>query len=78
MKLSFDPYMVFKSSKTPPGLYAHQKWLAESHDREWQKDFEETVEKLFTDQAHDGSWGETEAEWNTFLVIHAMQNKGLI
>jgi len=25
MKLSYDPYMVFKPSKTPAGLYARQK-----------------------------------------------------
>ena len=62
MKLSFDPYMVFKSSKTPAGLYARQKWLAESDDRQWQKDFEKTVEKLFADQAHDGSWLQSEVE----------------
>ena len=62
MKLSFDPYMVFNSSKTPAGLYARQKWLAESHARQWQKDFEETVEKLFADQAHDGSWQQSEVE----------------
>jgi len=23
-------------------------------------------------------WGETESEWITFLVIHAMRNKGLL
>jgi hypothetical protein len=62
MKLSFDPYMVFKSSKTPAGLYARQKWLAESDDRHWQNDFKDTVEKLFADQAHDGSWQQSEVE----------------
>ena len=62
MKLSFDPYMVFKSSKTPAGLYARQKWLAESDDRRWKKDFQATVEKLFTDQAHDGCWQQSEVE----------------
>ena len=55
MKLSFDPYMVFKSSKTPAGLYARQKWLEQSDNRQWKNDFDETVEKLFADQAHDGS-----------------------
>ena len=78
MKLSFDPYMVFKSSKTPAGLYARQKWLEESDDRQWKKDFEEAVEELFADQARDGSWGETDTEWNTFLAVHALRNKGLI
>lgn len=27
-------------------------------------------------QNADGSWGETESEWCTFLVIHALRNKG--
>jgi len=62
MKLSFDPYMVFKSSKTPAGLYARQKWLGESHDRRWKKDFDETVEKLIAEQANDGSWHQSEVE----------------
>ena len=78
MALAFDPYKVFKSRKTPAGLYARQKWLAEFDDRQWKKDFDEMVAKLVADQNQDGSWGETGAEWNTFLVIHAMRNKGLI
>jgi hypothetical protein len=26
-------------------------------------------------QNHDGTWGETQKEWNTFLVVHALRNK---
>lgn len=54
--------MVFKSSKTPAGLYARQKWLSESDDRQWKNDFRETVEKLIADQANDGSWHQSEVE----------------
>ncbi|MBN2299214.1 MAG: hypothetical protein JXM72_11495 [Deltaproteobacteria bacterium] len=27
-------------------------------------------------QNSDGTWGETDREWNTFLVVHAMRNTG--
>jgi hypothetical protein len=29
-------------------------------------------------QNSDGTWGETDHEWNTFLVVHAMRNKGVL
>ena len=29
-------------------------------------------------QNEDGTWGRSENEWNTFLTIHAMRNKGLL
>jgi hypothetical protein len=67
MKLSFDPHQIFKSSKTPAGLYARQKWLGESDNRQWKKDFHETVEKLTADQANDGSWHQSEVETITRL-----------
>jgi hypothetical protein len=57
MKLDHDPYQVFRSSKTPPGLYARQKWLGEADNRQWKIDFQETVNSLFADQLPDGSWG---------------------
>jgi hypothetical protein len=62
MTLNYDPYKVFKSSKTPAGLYARQKWLAESEDHQWKTDFGETVEKLVADQNQDGSWYHSEVE----------------
>jgi len=33
---------------------------------------------LYKTQQSDGSWGKTESEWNTFLAVHAMRNKGLL
>ena len=57
MKLDHDPYQVFRSSKTPPGLYARQKWLGEADSRQWKIDFQETVSSLLADQLPDGSWG---------------------
>jgi len=29
LHLRYDPYRIFRSSRTPPGLYARQKWLHE-------------------------------------------------
>ena len=56
MNLRYDPYPVFRSSKTPAGLYARQKWLREADSRQWKIDFQETVSTLLADQRSDGSW----------------------
>lgn len=56
MKLRYDPYQVFRSSKTPAGLYARQKWLGEADTRNWQRDFQLTVAALELGQMPDGSW----------------------
>lgn len=34
--------------------------------------------RLFKTQHSDGSWGDTEPEWNTFLTVHALRNRGLL
>lgn len=43
---------------------------------------EEQVERAFTrlikKQNSDGTWGNRDLEWNTFLSIHALKNKGLL
>jgi len=56
MKLRHDPYKVFRFSKTPAGLYARQKWLAEAETPQWKADFQETTTALLADQFPDGSW----------------------
>jgi hypothetical protein len=56
MKLRFDPYQIFRCSKTPAGLYARQKWLGEADSPEWQADFQNRVKKLSADQLPNGSW----------------------
>jgi len=56
MKLRYDPFQVFRFSKTPAGLYARQKWRGETETPLWQKDFQETVTTLWADQLPDGSW----------------------
>jgi hypothetical protein len=67
MKVRFDPLQVFKTSKTPAGLYARQKWLGESGARHWKNDFQETVTRLIADQGDDGSWHQSEVETITRL-----------
>lgn len=56
MKLRWDPYQVFRHSRTPAGLYARKKWVVERFDSGYQKDFEETVGFLLSGQSADGSW----------------------
>lgn len=67
MKLHYDPYQIFTASKTPAGLYARQKWLGQTDTRQWKTDFEETVTRLFADQADDGSWYQSHVETITRL-----------
>lgn len=62
MKLHYDPYHVFQSSKTPAGLYARQKWLGEAETEQWKIDFKETVAELLADQLPDGSWSRSITE----------------
>jgi hypothetical protein len=33
---------------------------------------------LLKTQNKDGTWGRVQREWNTFLVVHALRNKGLL
>ena len=56
MKLRYDPYQVFRFSKTPAGLYARQKWLGEAETPQWKTDFQKAVSALLADQLPDGSW----------------------
>ena len=56
MKLRYDPYQVFRFSKTPAGLYARQKWLGEVDTQNWQRDFQGTAAALQLGQMPDGSW----------------------
>lgn len=56
IRLRSDPYEIFRSSKTPAGLYARQKWLVQADTPQWKKDFEKTVNTLWAKQSPDGSW----------------------
>ena len=37
---------------------------------------ERAFERLYENQNRDGTWSRSEPEWNTFLAIHAIKNKG--
>jgi hypothetical protein len=39
---------------------------------------EKAFKRLFESQNSDGSWSRSEPEWNTFLAMHALKNKGLM
>jgi hypothetical protein len=39
---------------------------------------EKAFERLYEAQNHDGSWSASEPEWNTFLAVHALKNKGIL
>ncbi len=43
-----------------------------------ERQLEKAFERLWQTQNHDGTWSETEPEWNTFLAVHALKNKGLL
>jgi len=67
MKLRYDPYHVFRFSKTPAGLYARQRWLGEAQRSQWKIDFQQTVTALLADQLTDGSWHHASVETITRL-----------
>jgi hypothetical protein len=46
MQLRYDPYGIFRNSKSPAGLYARRKWLGESEDPSWERDFDAVVAAL--------------------------------
>jgi len=46
----------------------------DSAHRQWIK----TLKILRDTQSADGSWGDENREWNTFLIVHALKNKGCL
>ena len=56
IRLHHWPYAIFRSSRTPPGLYARQKWLQEASSPLWKADFDATVSGLFRGRSDDGLW----------------------
>lgn len=39
---------------------------------------ERAFARLLENQNSDGTWGRRDTEWNTFLCIHALKNKGML
>jgi hypothetical protein len=56
------PYAIFHSSRTPPGLYARQKWLNQASSPLWRADFDLTVADLYRGQSSDGLWSGSSIE----------------
>ena len=50
--------------------------LAHLDSPEGDAQFAVAFERLRKTQRHDGTWSRSQPEWNTFLVIHALKNKG--
>ena len=42
------------------------------------RQFERALARLIRTQSRDGSWGKAEPEWSTFLVVHALKQKGIL
>ena len=38
---------------------------------------ERAFQRLYEMQRRDGSWGRSQQEWNTFLIVHALKTKGV-
>jgi hypothetical protein len=49
MRLRYDPFQIFKTSRSPAGLYARQKWLGQADTTAWRKDYDQTVAALLAD-----------------------------
>jgi len=39
---------------------------------------ERAFKKLYDSQQRDGTWSRSQREWNTFLIVHALRNKGIL
>lgn len=63
-----DPIPFFQTVNAIAHLHIH------SAHRQWVK----ALTILTDTQNVDGSWGDEDCEWNTFLVVHALKNKGCL
>ena len=52
--------------------------LAHLQSPQTESQLERAFARLIDMQSSDGTWGRREPEWNTFLSIHALKNKGLL
>jgi hypothetical protein len=68
------------SGRWPPQIHFFQTVNALAHlrlnsaHRQWVK----ALRILSNTQNKDGSWGNEDLEWNTFLVVHALKNKACL
>jgi hypothetical protein len=52
--------------------------IAHLHINAAQRQWVKALTILTDTQNVDGSWGDEDCEWNTFLVVHALKNKGCL
>jgi hypothetical protein len=52
--------------------------LAHLSSPESEAQLERAFSRLLATQHADGAWGRSDREWNTFLCIHALKNKGML
>jgi hypothetical protein len=52
--------------------------LAHMRSPEAEAQLESAFSRLLEKQHKDGTWGQRDPEWNTFLCVHALKNKGIL
>lgn len=69
-----------KSGKWPPGVpfYLTVNALAHLDMPKADQQLEKAFNRIIDTQKKDGTWGQTDPEWLTFLTVHALKNKGLL
>lgn len=63
---------------SPISFYQTVNALAHLHIKQAERQWESVCVRLLNTQNTDGSWGQEDREWNTFLVVHALKNKGCL
>jgi len=63
---------------TPIPFFRTVNALAHLHLEQAERQWEKALAFLCSEQNRDGSWGSEDHEWNTFLVVHALKNKGCL
>jgi hypothetical protein len=66
------------SGKWPAGIPFYQMVNALAHLSlaRGEAQLERAFKRLYETQHRDGTWGRSQREWNTFLVVHALKSKG--
>jgi hypothetical protein len=75
----------FASKQTPHGDWGakipfFQAFNAMAHLSmpEANAQFDKALKHVIEGQSRDGTWGSADKEWQTFLVVHALRNKGIL
>jgi len=84
-RITRQAVMALAGVQTPDGrwpggipFYQTVNALAHLDVKEARDQLTPAFERLARTQNPDGSWGGSHKEWQTFLVVHALRNKGLL